>query len=623
MSRLAFMGRVSGAWRARVLLGILMLGVLGVLLLAKKPWEFDFAAGHRMRVEDYAGIYLWWAGLVNLAGLGGLAAAAPLWLRRLEGKPFEEPLPESSRWFIPLVLLAMAACAGLNAPRLFHGLWDDEEYSVRRIVLGSYRHEKGDAVKLKEVSWANTFWYYTKPNNHFINSILGRLSNSLWRTVARPEGLQFSEVALRLPAYAAGVLSVAAWALLLWRLGLPGPGILAAWLIALHPWHMRFVPEFRGYAFVFLFLPLACVLAVQAVRSGTWRWWAAYGAAQFALFYSWPGMTFTLAVLNAGVAGLIAFSRGDRLTLFARWIFVTAVAGMACLQLYLPCAAQLFGHMDDWDSQGLGRPWIFNVLSRFLTGIPWSVPNGNFPQLKPVMEAHPATTGAFVIAMAGLIVGGLLYCLRARSALAVIAVVILLPGPAMYFFARLKDTHLFEWYVVFMVPGLMAMAAIGLWSVLQLIGRRNRMAIALACVGVLALFAIQTQPARARLIEKPIVFAKESVLSIRPSLNPHDARNKKILTVTILATPEIYDPNVHRVKTERELTALLEDADRTGRPLYINHGYANMLSSEFPDLAALIFRPGLFEKVAFFPGSEPMFDREVLRYRGRQAGEGR
>src|SRR5690606_39114004 len=137
----------------------------------------------------------------------------------------------------------MLACAAVNAPRLAHSLWDDEEYTLRRIVLGSYRvNDKGEP-KLKEVPWSDTFWYYGKPNNHFLNSISARLSNSAWRVVARPTGLQFSEVGLRLPAFLAGILSIGAWAFLLRILGFPAAGALAAWLIVLHPWHMRFVPE--------------------------------------------------------------------------------------------------------------------------------------------------------------------------------------------------------------------------------------------------------------------------------------------------------------------------------------------------------------------------------------------
>src|SRR5690606_16233877 len=122
---------------------------------------------------------------------------------------------------------------------------------------------------------------------------------------------------------------------------------------------------------------------------GHWKWWAAYGAAQFGLFYSWPGTTFALAVLNAGVLAMIVFSRKDRLTSSARWLVVTALAGMLSFQLYLPCVGQLAGHLDDWDAKGLSWFWVHNVSSRLMTGMPWKVPGGTLPEMSILIAQHP------------------------------------------------------------------------------------------------------------------------------------------------------------------------------------------------------------------------------------------
>lgn len=602
----------------RLVQGLLVAGMIGIgiaLCVSAKPWTFDFPEGKRTRVEDYVAVFSWWAGLINLLPLAVLALTAKFWLRPQEHIKHPTSNIQHPKWFWPIVGTAMLACAAMNAPRLAHGLWDDEEYTLRRIVLGSYRINSEGEPKLKEVPWSHTIWYYGKPNNHFLNSITGRLSNTLWRAVARPEGLQFSEVALRLPAFVAGVLSLGVWALLLRALGFPAAGALAAWLIALHPWHMRFVPELRGYAFVFFFLPLACLLAVRAVRSGRWRWWAAYGGAQFGLFYSWPGTTFTLMVLNAGVAAMIACSSGDRLTSATRWLTATAVAGMVSFQLYLPCVAQLFGHLDDWDAKGLGWPWISNVGSRLLTGMPWKIPGGTLPEMSALFTQHPIFFGGMLAMMAGLIVVGLMRFFSSGAAGTVMALVFIVPGPATYLFARLKDTYLFEWYVVFMVPGLMALCAVGLVTLLAPVFAKRR-TVAVACaVILLAGFALATQAARHRLVTQPVQFTRDSVLKIRPTLNPHDPRNREILTVATLATPEIYDPNIRRVKSGAELVELLQEADRSGYPLFINQGYANILAAETPSLSALISQTEMFEKIAILPGIEPMFDREILRYR--------
>ncbi len=116
-------------------------------------------------------------------------------------------------------------------PWHFDSLWADELYSVRQYVLGGHKVDSSDTVKFKEVRWSRRLWNYKKPTNHNFQTILSRLSLSAWRSVVRPKGLQINETAVRLPAYLGGILSVGALALLLARVGLPGVGILAAWMI--------------------------------------------------------------------------------------------------------------------------------------------------------------------------------------------------------------------------------------------------------------------------------------------------------------------------------------------------------------------------------------------------------
>jgi hypothetical protein len=135
-----------------------------------------------------------------------------------------------------------------------------------------------------------------------------------------------------------------------------------------------------------------------------------------------------------------------------------------------------------------------------------------------------------------------------------------------------------------------------------------------SAVAVLACYAILTQPPRGHLISRPVQFLRESVLLTRPTLNPFDARNSRIITVTTLATPEVYDPNIHRVKSAGELIAILRKADLAGYPVFVNQGYSQVLRDKEPAIAALIYNPKFFEKVTTLPGMEGMFDRDIFRY---------
>ena len=251
----------------------------------------------------------------------------------------------------------MVACALLGFPRLGQSLWEDEVYSVRRCVLGEYRVKGDGTVELKKLPWKNTLWKYTT-TNHIFQSILARLSHSAWRSLARPTGLQLSEAAARLPSYLAGILAVGAIGLLAARFGLAWEGALAAWLIAIHPWHMRFTTEARGYGLVALLIPVSVLLAVYyALNRGQWKWWIALAMANFALLYTWPPALFTVLILHLCIA--ISFLTEKRFspgrdTLILRWLVSGTVAGVVFLQLFLPCVPELLSYLKsvaDFDAR--------------------------------------------------------------------------------------------------------------------------------------------------------------------------------------------------------------------------------------------------------------------------------
>ena len=229
--------------------------------LAPKPGEQP----HLGKLEDYVRGRSRWAGLINLVPLACLALTTGWWARPMPALAcaLEKSLPKLPKGFFLCVGGAMAACAILGFPRLGQSLWEDEEYSVRRCIVGGYRVQEDGNVVVKKLPWKVTLWKYGLPTNHIFQSILSRSIHSAWRTIARPTGLQLSEAATRLPSYVSGILLVGVVALLAARFGLAWEGALAAWLIAIHPWHLRFATEARGYGLVALLIPVSCLLVVK------------------------------------------------------------------------------------------------------------------------------------------------------------------------------------------------------------------------------------------------------------------------------------------------------------------------------------------------------------------------
>lgn len=617
----------SGRFSQHAVNGLLWAAVLaGIVYLfaAPKPWALQLPSASKLRPEHYAMIYCWWAALINLVPLAALALTVRWWVRPIELPPSGPVRPSRSKAFWITVIAAMAICAGVNFPRLSYGFWDDEEYSVRRAVLGAYKQNDDGDVKLRKVPWSTTLWYYGKPTNHILQSVLSRVSNSTWRAIAKPKGLQFSETAVRLPSYLAGIATIALIASLLARMGFERAGALAALILALHPWYMRFVPEARGYALVFFFAAINWHCLLGMTRSGRWGWWIGFAVSEFCMIYTWPGAIPLVLLTNGLLVGWILSDRPLAGALAWRWGAVSALVSVALFQLLLPCVPQFAAYLKDCVRMPMEWYWLRNVGSLLVTGSHWTKTgrlDSPYPEFFPVANSHPVLAVALLVAVLIFLGWGVVWLVRGREpALKIFAGLWLLTGPVTFLIAKLKGEYLFEWYMAYAVPGLVCLAAVGMNRVAEFKMPR------LAAVGFLAmlvaLYAIVTHNQRAFLVSRPVQFIKESVLLTRATLDPHTKENRMVLTVATIASPEIYDPQVRRAPSVHTLSEFLIEADEKKLPLFINQGYPSALKAEFPATYAMVNDPELFEKIGEFTAVEEMLDRVVYRYKpGSIAGK--
>lgn len=589
------------------------------LLLVPKPWDYPELES----IADYVGAYSWWAGLINLLPLTWLALTVRWWTRPLES-PFPRPSPFGlPRGFWLCVGGAMAACALLGYPRLGQSLWEDEVYSVRRCIVGGHRVQDDGTVIPRYFPWRNTLWNYSSTANHVLQSVLARLSHSAWRTIFQPSGLRLSEAVIRLPSYLAGILVVGLVALLMARFGFAWEGMLASWIIAIHPWHLRFATEARGYGLVALLILVSCLLATYALDTGRWRWWLGLAAANFALLYTWPPTLFTVLIL--GVCVLIRLLTEERLApvrnvLFLRWLVSSVLGGIAFLQMFLPCVPGLLRYLHsvrDFDGHLF---WLKNVGTLFLTGSLWTrsgLAVTPYMEYLPIANAQPVPFYLAVgVAVILFVLGGIrLWAVEPRGRW--IVAVLILPGLLTYAYAVLQRKMLMEWYVGFMLQGVAALIAAGaLWTFSPL--RRfswARWAGPMAAAILLFAFAALSNPARQFLLTKGAERYRESVLATRPTLDPNAPENLEIITAATTQPPFVYDPRVRRAETVDEYVKLMREADERGVPLYVNNGFPTALEIDFPGVFAMLEDEAVFEPVAYFAGIDVMLDRTVVRYR--------
>ena len=618
-----YKGLLSPIIWTRLLCGFGAAGIGIFLLVAKKPWNVDLEPGKALRIHDFVVIYEWWAAAINLALLVLLGLTARWWLRPV-ARPAVAWLPErkTPRWFWPLVITAMTLTAFWGVQRIPQSLWDDEDSSLHRAVLGQYRRDKSGELHLRETTWEIALWNYWKPANHQLQTILSKACLECWWAVARPIGLQFSEPVIRFPCLVAGILSIPSLALLLKRLGFAGAGVLAAFLLSAHPWHVRYVIELRGYVFTLLFGPLMIYCLLQAIDSGRWRWWAGFAASEFALLYAYPGCLYMVVIANlCGAVALVLrhSDRDARRQHFPRLLVASSVAGMVYLQLMLPCVPQLMNYFKTERALGeMGLRWHRNIGAHLLAGIPWNnsdIPSAGYQELQWAADAHPHLFLFLRSAALACLVLGALRLGLSRPAGWIALIVLLVPGALVYVVSRSKNHYLYEWYLLFTLSGFVGFTALGLDWVTALARRLHRSAPPLLAGLAVSTFFVVTQPQRRWLVTHPLQPMREAVLITRPSLDPYDPRQKTIMTLSVTGVPWSYDPNIIAISSVDQLVSYLREADNEGKTLYVNFANAWTASASTPKLFAMIEDDRLFEKTAQIQGFDPTLTTFVRRYK--------
>jgi hypothetical protein len=583
-----------------------------------------------LRPIDLARAFGWESALVGGLLCAALLASARRWLGPIAVAPGAAlaPPPRAPLWLGLAVAGAVATSGWLAWPRLALSLWDDEEIALGCCVDGAYeRRQSTGELRFRDVPLRDVWFASHEGHNHVPQSLLSHLALDTWRAVARPPHRIASERALRLPSWLAGMASVALTALFVRRLGLGAvAAATAAWLLALHPWHVRYTSEARAYALLFLLLPLSWTSLVSALHRGAWRPWLGHAFAQAALVWAHPSMVWQVGLTGlAALASLRQLHRGTpRLSeQAARWLVAHLLAAAVAAPLVLPHVMQLLPYLEQFrgEVQGFGGKLLYHTLAHLFAGAPWrSRDSENYVELADVAAASPLLLRlALALALAALATGAL-RLLRAGGVRAALVAPLLLAAPLLYAVSWARADRFFEWYVVFALPGLAVLIAAGLGApALALRAPRARTpAAALCAAAFLALFARVTSEPLATLRARSIVPLRESVLLTRPTLDPFAPENARIVTVSFQRPAYYYDPLFVWLNTPEALEARLAEADAAGQTLFVNIRYG-LASKRLPELVRLVEDGARFERVGVLHGYIQGNERRVYRYRGRAA----
>jgi hypothetical protein len=614
----------------------LIAAVVGFALFledAPLPWEKGVeareAAGKVVKSEHLAITGLWWGAWFALGVLGVLAIAGPIALRKLSPsfERIDAGLGKRSTpafWIFATITVAIAAIE--MAPRLNSSLWGDEDYTLRRSIVGQWERNQDGELWFRELTWNDTLFAYRTPNNHVFYSILARLSHGPRIESDDPGQRHFDETRIRMPAFLLGLAAIPALGYLLSVIGYRRAGIAAMFLLALHPFYIRHAPEARGYPLTMFFAPLALAFLIKAVRRGRAVYWAGYALCQALLFYTYPGTIYFLVAINIAALWQIWTARRgrDRITMGARWFAACTGAALPIVFLMTPLAPQMRDYMNRSRAQGeLHVDWVKENLAQMATGIPWYHADPDNP-LQLALEDSTLVSALLLIAFYTLVLAGLWRLWRTRHRWLVFA--LLAPYLLMLAHAWASNTLLYQWYSVPLLPCIVALAALGIEFTTARIANVKHRTMAGFAVLIIALI-LYIPPTRAQvhiLQHHSVEPLGESVALTREVINPTHPDIGEAITVQFCQAARSYDPTTHFYKPEKKepdapdkLFALMALADAEGKPLHVNLGMPALARLEWPGLMEIVDDRHYFEPHPDSPlfGLQEPCTRYIYRYR--------
>ncbi len=602
-------------------------------------------AGKKLKLEHFTRTGWWWSALTGGCMALVLWATRRLWFFKSENiAGTANKQGEGLKWYVWLLLMLIVAIF-VRWPRMDLGLYNDEADVFVRYIGGSFKGAARDleAVDLPEYdqkSWATTFWGNKQGNNHVLFSVLARVCYEVDQKMTGAVPGEIHELPLRLPPLAGGLLSILVAALLLRELGRSEAGIFAAAFLAIHPWHVRFSTEARGYGLLFGLMLLASYFLVKALKTRQWKWWLAYGLFQCLYLYSClAGVYFAVAINTVTVlfwivgewmqAGGVKRIRSWDWRPFKALVVSNALSLILFIFLLGPSIPQIARATKTIPIFKLGMPtglWP-NVASYLAFGMPWF--DGD-----PENRFNPAVAKWFpsVIMIAGivvvltLVVFGLRAWWKTGMAGRVLVTATALSALLVYGINSLSGGTVLTWYLVYLTPVTGITFGLGLSELLRFRSKvgagkvilRNRLLL-YGTVGVYA-FVVMKPIKRYRAISKQAM--RSAIELARGGVYPFTEEEMRPITAGWWTNADIYDPYLKVAYNKKQLGYLMDKADYEERPLYyILGGYPNA-AAEDASMIALLEKSGEFETMRVFPGLEQYQYREfVYRYRGNKRGK--
>ncbi len=614
-ARKGWRGRYGRSGIALLFLVLMISGLcLHRVLDGPKPWGKEVQkrvqAGAALRAKEYGIIGVWWGCAIS-AGLGGaLLLGARWWMPGGPNAPRHRsvPPPQGGVFFYTGLFVVLAGGGLLRAPALTHSLWNDEEYALRRYVHGDWKETAGGGREFKPASWEDTLFENYNGNNHLLQSALARLSLEGWRLMREERREVFSETAMRLPSLVAGVFTLVGVALLGAQAGRQWCGLGAAALLALHPWHVRYAMEARGYSLMLLGMVTAVLALLHALRRDKVAAWLTFAAAQAVFLLSFAGSLYVAVSLNAIAAfELLRRREGRRLRTLIGFNLLSAIPVLVWMLPSVPQLVEFLRRVTVLPTP-IGAAWARDIGSHLAAGILF---------INPEPDLHAGTSWVEQAALRPLWVPLLQYVLPSLAGLGLLLTLLKASAGRLIVWSlaaggllaighnALAGQSMLSWYLLYLtIPLCVAVPVACLW--LAPGGEKTG---GLVVLLVVALYGLATEDARAR-------FAHHDRQPIRQTVASYREDYPEALAVVFGVSDkqiESYDPRALVVEEVASLDRIIAQARADKRPLFAVMGGRSASRARVPEVTARVLDSGEFMQHASLPGLEAMFSYEVWR----------
>jgi hypothetical protein len=358
------------------------------------------------------------------------------------------------------------------------GLERDEQDTVRRDILGFYITNADGSEDYRLPPWSETMWEDTQANNPFLFSITARAALTVWQDLNGKAPAQVNRIVLRLPALIPGMLSLVALWWWLRLMGLTLSANIALLLGALHPMHVDYSTQARGYAYVMMFTALALGLGWLALTQGRWRHWAGLAACFLGSLCANPGSIYFCASMGTSIGiyltvRLIRYRDIDARAGLVRFIICNVFAAAIYLPLVLPALPQALGYLKTFKG-ALDGPWPLQTLSKYFAGVMMPAATDYYMAVNDELSTWEFFMRDYVrserllLLVVFLIVPSLIVCGVSRlvsvdrKAWPLIIAGLGAPLCAYVYHRPADTTYLYYWYLIYALPVVIALVGAGL-----------------------------------------------------------------------------------------------------------------------------------------------------------------